>query len=125
MKWLGFLCNLYKTINFSVLLKKVAVIDPNSYGYYRVLYNTKHYKEITRILNANPNNIEKMGRTKLIGDAFSFQRHDLLTTEPYEIATYIRNDTLEFPITLLSSNLRVVEEVLSNTDHTNVSIFFK
>ncbi|KAE9548499.1 hypothetical protein FO519_008288 [Halicephalobus sp. NKZ332] len=100
--------------NRTVLLNNMAVIDPNFYGYYKILYDKIIYRKLADILLKDHELISKAGRSKLLFESFIFQRYGILTTEPLELIRYVSKEIHEGPFMIVFNFLELFYTMFPN-----------
>ncbi|CAG7734606.1 unnamed protein product, partial [Allacma fusca] len=107
------------SINYAHNTSKWIVLNPDAFGYYRVLYDADLLKLIQYEIQKRDSKISGLSKSQLIDDYFSFAKlgHVPITTA-LDMTTFLQNET-DFVVWFsLFNNLQRALQLFSNEDMT-------
>lgn len=92
--------------------------NKNATGYYRVIYDEKNYELLANSLkNGHANNIDSLGRSQLINDAFHYAQNGRITYESIlNLMQFMKDETTYAPWFTTLQVLKYLDPKLAGTD---------
>ncbi|VDK44250.1 unnamed protein product [Anisakis simplex] len=102
---------------------KWVIVNSNSLGFMRVLYEQKIYDELTEQLRTNHQAISSLDRASIIDDAFAFANAGLLPiSTAMGLVRYLeQNDEVErSPWNVIIAHLKMIENCIYDSEHLDL-----
>merc|ERR1712200_99071 len=75
----------FKSLSSNKYDGSIVLLNHESFGYYRVMYNTEHWARIAKQIKQDKNSITILSRIAILCDIEEFYSHDMIDSDVYDI----------------------------------------
>ncbi|KAI1712569.1 peptidase family m1 domain-containing protein [Ditylenchus destructor] len=111
--------------NMTLKLPPGKLIDPGSFGYYRVAYDAQSYEHFIRILHEDHTQLPLTARFRLLEDSFILARMERLPySTVFRMCEYLAKETEYMPLYVFTIHMHKLHQLLlSHKDESEIQEF--